>query len=78
MSDDLFSYGPRNIKEFLKENFVAILWTVIIHLAVIIILVFASSFTHFGFEPRDTIKMNKCADGDLNPGHRLGRPRSYR
>jgi hypothetical protein len=40
MSDDLFSYGPKNIKEFLKENLMAILWTVIIHLVVIIILVF--------------------------------------
>ncbi len=41
MSDDFFSYGPRNIKEYLRENLVPILWTVIIHLLVIIILVFA-------------------------------------
>jgi len=40
MSNDLFSYGPKNIKEFLKDNLVAILWTVIIHLLVLITLVF--------------------------------------
>lgn len=41
MTDDLFSYGPKSIKEFLKVNLVPILWTVILHLVVIIILVFA-------------------------------------
>lgn len=36
---DLFSYGPRNIREFVKTNLVAILYTVILHLAVLILLV---------------------------------------
>jgi hypothetical protein len=36
---DLFSYGPRNIKEFVKTNHVAILYTVIIHLAILIVMV---------------------------------------
>ncbi len=40
MSDELFSYGPKNIKEFFKENLVAILYTIILHLAVLIILIF--------------------------------------
>lgn len=40
MQDDLFSYGPKSIREFLKVNLVPILWTIIIHLLVIIILVF--------------------------------------
>ncbi len=40
MSDDLFSYGPKNIREFFKENLVAILYTIILHLIVFIILVF--------------------------------------
>jgi len=38
MRDDLFSYGPKSIKEFLKVNLVPILWTIILHLVVIIIL----------------------------------------
>lgn len=40
MSDDLFSYGPKNIREFIKKNLVAILYTIIVHLVVFIILVF--------------------------------------
>ena len=36
---DLFSYGPRNFKEFIKTNLVAILYTVIVHLVVLIVLV---------------------------------------
>ncbi len=36
---DLFSYGPRSIREFIKTNLVAILYTVIFHLLVLIILV---------------------------------------
>lgn len=40
MSDDLFSYGPKNFKDYLRENLVAILWTVILHLLVLIVLVF--------------------------------------
>ncbi|MEX0981859.1 MAG: hypothetical protein WD577_05245 [Bacteroidales bacterium] len=36
---DLFSYGPRNFKEFVKTNLVAILYTVIVHLVVLIVLV---------------------------------------
>ncbi len=40
MSDELFSYGPRNIREFVKKNLVAILYTIIVHLIVFIILVF--------------------------------------
>ncbi len=40
MSDDLFSYGQKNIREFLKLNLAPILRTVILHLLVIIILVF--------------------------------------
>lgn len=37
---DLFSYGPRNIREFTKTNLVPILYTVIIHLVIAIVLVF--------------------------------------
>jgi hypothetical protein len=36
---DLFSYGPRSIREFVKTNLRAILYTVIIHLVVLILLV---------------------------------------
>ena len=36
---DLFSYGPRNLKEFVKANHVAILYTVIIHLVILIVMV---------------------------------------
>ena len=36
---DLFSYGPRNFKEFIKTNLVAILYTVIFHLVILIVLV---------------------------------------
>lgn len=38
--EDLFSYGISGIKRFFKENLVAILYTLIIHLVVLIILVF--------------------------------------
>lgn len=36
--NDLFSYGPRNVREFLKQNHRAILYTIIVHLVVAIIL----------------------------------------
>jgi hypothetical protein len=36
---DLFSYGPRNFREFVKTNHVAILYTVIIHLVILIVMV---------------------------------------
>lgn len=36
---DLFSYGPKNIREFVKTNHVAILCTIILHLLVAIVLV---------------------------------------
>lgn len=36
---DLFSYGPRSIREFFKTNLVPILYTVIIHLVIAIVLV---------------------------------------
>jgi len=35
----LFSYGPKNIKEFVKTNLVAILYTIIFHLLIVIVLV---------------------------------------
>ena len=38
---ELFSYGPRNFREFFKTNHVAILYTVIIHLVILIVMVFA-------------------------------------
>lgn len=38
--DDLFTYGPRNIKDFFQKNLRAILYTIILHLIVAIILVF--------------------------------------
>lgn len=38
--DELFHYGRRGIKRFFKENLVAILYTLIIHLVVLIILIF--------------------------------------
>lgn len=38
--DELFHYGRAGIKRFFKENLVAILYTLIIHLVVLIILVF--------------------------------------
>ncbi len=37
---DLYSYGPKNFREFIQKNLVAILYTIIIHLAVAILLVF--------------------------------------
>jgi len=37
---ELFSYGPRGIKAFVKTNLVAILYTLIVHLVVAIVLVF--------------------------------------
>jgi len=37
---DLFTYGPKNIREFFRTNLTAILYTIIIHLLVAIILVF--------------------------------------
>ncbi|MDF1571558.1 MAG: hypothetical protein P1P82_08085 [Bacteroidales bacterium] len=36
---DLFSYGPRNAREFFKTNLVPVLYTVIIHLVIAIVLV---------------------------------------
>lgn len=38
--DEFFSYGRSGIKRFFKENLVAILYTLILHLVVLIILVF--------------------------------------
>lgn len=38
--EEFFSYGKRGILRFFKENLVAILYTLIIHLVVLIILVF--------------------------------------
>jgi len=38
--DDLFLYGRKGIKRFFKENLVAILYTLIIHLSVLIVLIF--------------------------------------
>ena len=38
--DDLFSYGPRSLKEFFRNNLVPVLLTVILHLIVAIVLVF--------------------------------------
>lgn len=38
--EEFFSYGRTGIKRFFKENHVAILYTLIIHLAVLIVLVF--------------------------------------
>jgi hypothetical protein len=38
--DDLFSYGWPGIKKFVAKNLVAILYTLIFHLAVLIILIF--------------------------------------
>ncbi|MEX0987097.1 MAG: hypothetical protein WD052_06425 [Bacteroidales bacterium] len=37
--EDLFKYGPGNFREFIRTNYVAILYTVIIHLVILIILV---------------------------------------
>jgi hypothetical protein len=37
---DLFSYGPKSIKEFVKSNLTAILYTIIFHLLILIVLVF--------------------------------------
>ena len=39
MRDDLFSYGPGGIRQFVKKNLVAILYTLIFHVLVLIILV---------------------------------------
>jgi len=38
--EEFFSYGRSGIKKFFKENLVAILYTLIIHLVVLIVLVF--------------------------------------
>jgi hypothetical protein len=38
--EDLFLYGQKGIKRFFKENLVAILYTLIIHLVVLIVLIF--------------------------------------
>lgn len=38
---ELFSYGPKNIREFLSKNLVPILYTIILHMLVAIVLVFA-------------------------------------
>ena len=38
--EEFFSYGKKGIRRFFKENLVAILYTLIIHLVVLIILVF--------------------------------------
>ena len=38
--DDIFSYGWSGFKKFFKENLVAILYTLILHLVVLIILIF--------------------------------------
>ncbi len=38
--EEFFSYGRKGIKRFLKENHVAILYTLILHLLVLIVLVF--------------------------------------
>jgi len=38
--DDLFSYGPRSLKEFFSNNLVPVLLTVILHLIIAIVLVF--------------------------------------
>ena len=40
MRDDLFSYGNRGIRDFVKRNIVAILYTLIFHVLVLIVLVF--------------------------------------
>lgn len=40
---DLFSYGPRNIREFFKTNLVAVLYTIMLHLVILIILVIAKT-----------------------------------
>ena len=39
MRDDLFSYGNRGIRDFVKRNIVAILYTLIFHVLVLIVLV---------------------------------------
>jgi hypothetical protein len=38
--EDLFLYGRKGIKRFFKENLVAILYTLILHLVVLIVLIF--------------------------------------
>lgn len=38
--DDIFSYGWSGIKKFFKENLVAILYTVIFHLVILIVFIF--------------------------------------
>ncbi len=38
--DEIFSYGRKGIKQYLRENHVAILYTLIFHLVVLIILIF--------------------------------------
>lgn len=37
--DDLFSYGPKNIREFFRLNIIPVLLTIILHLVVAIVLV---------------------------------------
>lgn len=37
---ELFSYGPKTARDFLKKNLVPILYTIIFHLVIIIILIF--------------------------------------
>lgn len=39
MEEHLFSYGPKNLRDFLKRNYSALLYTLIIHLVILIILV---------------------------------------
>jgi len=38
--DRLFSFGPQSIREFVRRNHVALLYTLIIHLVVLIVLIF--------------------------------------
>jgi hypothetical protein len=38
--DDIFQYGWDGVKKFFRENLVAILYTVIIHLVILIVLIF--------------------------------------
>jgi len=40
---DLFSYGPKNLKEFFRVNLRAILYTIIVHLLVFIVLIFTKA-----------------------------------
>lgn len=38
--DDIFSYGWKGVRRFLKENHISILYTLIFHLVVLIVLIF--------------------------------------